>query len=75
MSSKDLTKQSSMENMRSSGSLKVKRLFNGRIFMFTDKNSKDDSTKIKDILTELGLDSTLSEIRIDGKVSSFSFEN
>lgn len=62
MSSSNLKKDSS------SGSLKVKRTSNGRIFIFTDKNSKDQVSKIKEILTELGFESSIADIRIDQKV-------
>lgn len=48
--------------------VKVKRSRNGRIFIFTDRSSRDQMVKAKEILTELSYEDSIAEIRIDGKV-------
>lgn len=60
---------SNLKKEGSSNSLKVKRTSTGRIFLFTDKNSKEPVAKIKEIFTELGLETSIAEIRIDQKVN------
>jgi glutaredoxin len=52
----------------SGNELKKKRLYTGRIFMFTEKNDKRDCQDAKQIFLDFELDpSVISEIKIDSK--------